>query len=60
MMVGCDLQVVSDPSLNKSGRYWSWRNETGSFENNLSDEASDIKKAAKLWDLSAKLVGMQS
>ena len=58
-MILAIMQVVSDPCLNKSGRYWSWRNETGSFENSLSDEASDVKKAGKLWDLSAKLVGLK-
>ena len=53
------LQVVSDPALSKSGTYWSWKNETGSFEGTLSDKASDTANAAKLWDLSERLVGLQ-
>ena len=53
------MQVVSDAALSKSGAYWSWQNESGSFENDLSDRASDKANAAKLWDLSARLVGLQ-
>ena len=52
------MQVVSDPSLSKSGVYWSWNNDSSSFENCLSDEASDPEKAKKLWELSEKLVGL--
>ncbi|KAG2490022.1 hypothetical protein HYH03_011487 [Edaphochlamys debaryana] len=51
-------QVVSDPKMDKSGAYWSWSNSTGSFENQVSEEVADDAKAAKLWDLSAKLVGL--
>ena len=51
-------QVVSDPQLNKSGVYWSWSNNTGSFENQVSEEVSDAAKAAKLWEVSEKLVGL--
>ncbi|XP_062201350.1 protochlorophyllide reductase B, chloroplastic [Phragmites australis] len=51
-------QVVSDPSLTKSGVYWSWNNNSASFENQLSEEASDAEKAKKLWELSEKLVGL--
>lgn len=51
-------QVVSDPKLSKSGVYWSWSNSTGTFENQVSEEVSDDGKAAKLWDISAKLVGL--
>ncbi|KAG0579470.1 hypothetical protein M758_4G100200 [Ceratodon purpureus] len=51
-------QVVSDPSLNKSGVYWSWNNQSNSFENELSQEASDAEKARKLWDVSEKLLGL--
>lgn len=50
--------VVSDPALSKSGAYWSWSNDSKSFENQLSDEASDRQKAGKLWELSEKLVGL--
>ena len=51
-------QVVSDPSLAKSGVYWSWNKDSASFENQLSQEASDPEKARKLWDISEKLVGL--
>jgi hypothetical protein len=46
------LQVVSDPSLNKSGVYWSWDNtksslwfeeEEGALENTVSDEVRQHK-----------------
>ncbi len=52
------MQVVSDPALDKSGSYWSWSGDSKSFENNLSDEASDLGKAGKLWKLSEKLAGL--
>ncbi|URD83914.1 WD-40 repeat family protein [Musa troglodytarum] len=51
-------QVVSDPSLTKSGVYWSWNSNSASFENQLSEEASDPEKAQRLWQLSEKLVGL--
>ncbi|EPS73076.1 hypothetical protein M569_01677, partial [Genlisea aurea] len=51
-------QVVSDPSLSKSGVYWSWNQNSASFENQLSKEASDAEKAKKLWEVSEKLVGL--
>lgn len=51
-------QVVSDPSLSKSGVYWSWNDKSSSFENQLSKEASDAEKARKLWEISEKLVGL--
>ncbi|XP_071698477.1 protochlorophyllide reductase, chloroplastic [Rutidosis leptorrhynchoides] len=51
-------QVVSDPSLTKSGVYWSWNKDSASFENQLSEEASDVNKARKVWDISEKLVGL--
>ncbi|KAJ0455647.1 Protochlorophyllide reductase [Helianthus annuus] len=51
-------QVVSDSSLTKSGVYWSWNNNSASFENQLSQEASDAEKARKLWEVSEKLVGL--
>ncbi|KAI3961108.1 hypothetical protein MKX01_035694 [Papaver californicum] len=51
-------QVVSDPSLTKSGVYWSWNKDSASFENQLSQEASDADKARKVWDVSEKLVGL--
>mmetsp|Transcript_9642 Transcript_9642/g.29048 ORF Transcript_9642/g.29048 Transcript_9642/m.29048 type:complete len:415 (+) Transcript_9642:188-1432(+) len=51
-------QVISDPSMNKSGTYWSWSSEKGSFENTVSEEVSDGQKGKRLWMLSEKLVGL--
>eukprot|EP00879_Flechtneria_rotunda_P000647 GHRR01000761.1.p1 GENE.GHRR01000761.1~~GHRR01000761.1.p1 ORF type:complete len:408 (+),score=140.86 GHRR01000761.1:49-1224(+) len=51
-------QVVSDPSMAKSGVYWSWNNNTGAFENQVSEEVADDAKAVKLWEISEKLVGL--
>lgn len=51
-------QVVSDPSLTKSGVYWSWNKDSASFQNQLSEEASDSDKARKIWEISEKLVGL--
>lgn len=55
-------EVVADPEYNKSGSYWSWGNRQKpnrkSFEQEMSNEALDNKKAQKLWELSAKLVGL--
>ena len=51
-------QVVSDPSLNKSGVYWSWSNDKGAFENQVSEEVADDSKGVKLWEISEKLVGL--
>ena len=51
-------QVVSDPKMGKSGVYWSWNNNTGVFENQVSEEVADDGKAAKLWEVSEKLVGL--
>jgi len=51
-------QVVSDQTMTKSGVYWSWNNDSNSFENELSQEASNAEKARKLWELSEKLVGL--
>jgi protochlorophyllide reductase len=53
-----DVQVVSDQTMTKSGVYWSWNNDSNSFENELSQEASNAEKARKLWELSEKLVGL--
>lgn len=54
--------VVADPDLAESGIYWSWgnRQQPGrrSFAQEVSNEAQDDAKARKLWDLSAKLVGL--
>jgi protochlorophyllide reductase len=54
--------VVADPDFNKSGVYWSWGNRQkegrASFDQEVSNEASDNAKALKMWELSAKLVGL--
>lgn len=55
-------KVVAEEEFGKSGVYWSWGNRQKEgrkpFAQEVSDEASDKNKAVKLWDLSAKLVGM--
>ncbi|TVP61595.1 MAG: protochlorophyllide reductase [Nodularia sp. (in: Bacteria)] len=55
-------EVVSDPQYNQSGAYWSWGNRQKkngkSFLQEVSNEASDDDKAERMWDLSAKLVGL--
>lgn len=54
--------VVDEPQYAKSGVYWSWGNrqkkEREAYIQEVSDQASDDQKAEKLWDLSAKLVGV--
>ncbi len=54
--------VVADPDYTQSGVYWSWGNRQKegrqAFAQEVSDEASDEVKAARLWDLSKKLVGL--
>ncbi len=55
-------QVTADPGFGASGVYWSWGNRQqegrSSFIQDLSMEGSDDVKARRLWDLSAKLVGL--
>ncbi|MBD2481689.1 protochlorophyllide reductase [Planktothrix sp. FACHB-1365] len=54
--------VVADPEYKQSGVYWSWGNrqkkDRKSFVQKVSPQASDDQKAQKMWDLSAKLVGL--
>ncbi|WP_414623591.1 protochlorophyllide reductase [Calothrix sp. CCY 0018] len=54
--------VVAEPEYNKSGSYYSWGNRQKegrkSFEQEVSNEALDDDKARRLWELSAKLVGI--
>lgn len=54
--------VVADPEYSQSGMYWSWGNRQKkngkSFVQEVSPEASDDDKADRMWDLSAKLVGI--
>lgn len=54
--------VVAEPEYNKSGSYYSWGNRQKegrkSFDQEVSNEALDDDKAQRLWELSAKLVGI--
>jgi protochlorophyllide reductase len=54
--------VVADPEYKQSGAYWSWGNrqkkDGKSFVQRVSPQARDDEKADRLWDLSAKLVGL--
>ena len=54
--------VVADPEYNQSGAYWSWGNRQKkgrkSFVQKVSPQARDDEKAERLWDLSAKLLGI--
>ncbi len=55
-------QVVADPEYRQSGAYWSWGNRQKkngkSFVQQVSPQARDDERADRLWDLSAKLVGL--
>ena len=54
--------VVADPEYKQSGAYWSWGNrqkkDGKSFVQKVSPQARDDEKADRLWELSAKLVGL--
>ncbi len=54
--------VVADPEYNQSGIYWSWGNRQKkgrkSFVQKVSPQARSDERAERLWDLSAKLVGI--
>lgn len=54
--------VVANPEYRQSGAYWSWGNrqkkDGKSFVQTVSPEARDDEKAERMWDLSAKLVGL--
>ena len=54
--------VVADPEYRQSGAYWSWGNrqkiDGKSFVQTVSPQARDDEKAALMWNLSAKLVGL--
>jgi protochlorophyllide reductase len=54
--------VVADPEYRQSGAYWSWGNrqkkDGKSFVQRVSPQARDDEKAERMWDLSAKLVGL--
>jgi len=54
--------VVADLEYKQSGAYWSWGNrqkkEGKSFVQRVSPQARDDEKGDRLWELSAKLVGL--
>ncbi len=54
--------VVADADYKQSGAYWSWGNrqkkDGKSFVQKVSPQARDDEKADRMWDLSAKLVGL--
>ncbi|MCX7595523.1 MAG: protochlorophyllide reductase [Fischerella sp.] len=54
--------VVADPEYKQSGVYWSWGNRQKkngkSFVQRVSPQARDDEKAKRMWELSAKLVGL--
>jgi protochlorophyllide reductase len=54
-------QVVADPGFSQSGVHWSWGNRQKegreAFVQELSKGSDDVK-AARMWDLSMKLVGL--
>ena len=55
-------QVVADAGFEASGVHWSWGNRQregrDAFAQPLSARASDAARNARLWDLTAKLVGL--
>jgi len=54
--------VVADPEYKQSGAYWSWGNrqkkDRTSFVQTVSPQARDDERGQRLWELSAKLVGV--
>ncbi|MBD1940375.1 protochlorophyllide reductase [Microcoleus sp. FACHB-68] len=54
--------VVAEPEYKQSGAYWSWGNRQKkngtSFVQKVSPQARDDEKGERMWDLSAKLVGL--
>jgi protochlorophyllide reductase len=54
--------VMADPEYKQSGAYFSWGNRQKegrqSFVQKVSPQARDDEKAERVWDLSAKLVGL--
>lgn len=54
--------VIADPQYKQSGVYWSWGNrqkkDGKSFVQQVSPQARDDDKSERLWELSAKLVGL--
>lgn len=54
--------VIADPEFRQSGAYWSWGNrnsqERKAFVQRVSSQARDDQKAVRMWELTAKLVGV--
>ncbi|HEY9729534.1 MAG TPA: protochlorophyllide reductase [Chroococcales cyanobacterium] len=54
--------VVADPEYRQSGAYWSWGNRQKkngqSFVQQVSPQARDDEKGVRMWELTAKLVGL--
>jgi protochlorophyllide reductase len=54
--------VVADPEYRESGVYWSWGNRQRkgrqAFHQKVSPQARDDARAKRMWELSAKLVGL--
>jgi protochlorophyllide reductase len=54
--------VMADPEYRQSGAYFSWGNRQKegrkSFVQKVSSQARDDAKGERMWDLSAKLVGL--
>ncbi len=54
--------VVADPEFKQSGAYWSWGNrqkkDRQAFVQRVSKQARDDDKAERMWETTAKLVGI--
>jgi len=54
---------VADPAFTTSGVHWSWGNRqkagAKAFAQPLSAKAENQRRSARLWDLSAGLVGLE-
>jgi protochlorophyllide reductase len=54
--------VVADPEFKQSGAYWSWGNrqkkDRKAFVQRVSKQARDDEKAERMWETTAKLVGI--
>jgi protochlorophyllide reductase len=54
--------VVADPEYRQSGAYWSWGNRQKkngkSFVQQVSPQARDLERGERMWELSARLVGV--
>jgi protochlorophyllide reductase len=57
-------QVTADRGFEQSGVHWSWGNRQkegrSAFSQKLSAKASDEAKGIRMWDATAKLVGLNS